>query len=44
MQIKIVQEIDFKTQAGTVIYFLQRMDIQMINDLLDDKYTYQEFK
>lgn len=44
MQIEISQKIDLKTQAGAVIYFLQRMDIQMINDLLDDKYTYQEFK
>lgn len=44
MQIKILQEIDLKTQAGNIIYFLQRMDIEMINDLLDDKYTYQEFK
>jgi len=32
------------TQADAVIYFLKKLDIEMINDILDDNRTYQGFK
>ena len=41
---KVFQEIDLKTQAGAVIYFLQKIDIEMINEILDDNRTYQDFE
>lgn len=31
-----------KTHAETVLYFIQRLDIEMIDDLLKDDRTYQE--
>ncbi len=43
MHIKIVQELDLKTQAGAVIYFLQKIDIDMVSDILYDNRTYQDF-
>jgi hypothetical protein len=33
-----------KTQADAVVYFIQRLDIDMINDILDDNRTYQDMK
>lgn len=30
-------------QSDAILYFLQRMDIEMINDILDDGRTYQGF-
>ena len=44
MQIKAFQEIDLKTQAGAVIYFLQRIDIEMISEILEDNRTYQDLE
>jgi len=41
---KNIQEIDLKTQADAVIYFLQRLDIEMLSDILDDNRTYQNLK
>lgn len=32
------------TQAETVLYFFQRLDIDMIKMLLDDANTYQDFE
>ena len=31
------------TQADAVIYFFQRLDVDMISDILEDNRTYQEF-
>ncbi len=31
------------TQSDAVLYFLQRLDIEMLNDILDDNRTYQDF-
>ena len=33
-----------KNQADAVIYFFQRLDIDMISDILEDNRTYQEFE
>jgi hypothetical protein len=33
-----------KTQANAIVYFLQRLDIEMVNDILDDDRTYQDFE
>jgi len=33
-----------KTQADAVIYFIKNLDIDMVNDILDEKYTYQDVK
>jgi hypothetical protein len=33
-----------KTHADAVIYFIKNLDIQMLDDLLDEKYTYQDLK
>ncbi len=34
---------EINTQADAVIYFLQQMDVEMVNDVLDDTLIYQEF-
>lgn len=41
---KTVDKIGLKTQAEAVIYFLQRLDINMIKIILEDNRTYQNFK
>ena len=33
-----------KTQSDAVIHFIKNLDIDMIDTLLDDKYTYQDLK
>jgi len=33
-----------KTHADAVIYFIRNLDIDMVDDLLDEKYTYQDVK
>ncbi len=33
-----------QTQADAILYFLQRLDIEMVSDILDDNRTYQDFK
>jgi hypothetical protein len=38
------ESIASKTQAGALLYFLQRLDIAMISTVLDDKKTYQNFE
>lgn len=32
-----------KTQADAIVYFIQKLDAEMVNDILDDNLTYQEF-
>ena len=36
-------EIALKTQEDAVLYFLQRLDIDMVSGVLDDNRTYQSF-
>ena len=36
-------EIALKTQEDAVLYFLQRLDIDMVSGVLDDNRTYQNF-
>ena len=33
-----------KTHADSVIHFIKNLDIDMVDDLLDEKYTYQDVK
>lgn len=33
-----------ETQAQAVIYFIQQLDIEMVDDILEDNRTYQDFK
>jgi len=33
-----------KTHADAVIHFIKNLDIDMVDDLLDEKYTYQDLK
>ena len=33
-----------KTHSDAVIYFIKNLDIDMIDDILDEKYTYQDVK
>lgn len=35
---------DIKTQADAVLYFIQHLDIDMVDLLLSDQYTYQDFE
>lgn len=44
MEIIAQERANLKTQADAVLYFLQRMDIDMVNDLLDDHRTYQDLE
>ncbi len=44
MELNVLQHNKLKTQADAILYFLQRMDIEMVNDILDDNRTYQDFK
>ena len=32
-----------KTQADAILYFLQKLDIEMVNSILEDNRTYQDF-
>ncbi len=31
------------TQVDAIIYFIQKLDAEMVSDILDDNLTYQEF-
>jgi len=44
MELNVLRHNKLKTQADAVLYFLQRMDIEMVSDILDDDRTYQDFK
>jgi hypothetical protein len=37
-------KIPLKTQADAILYFLQRLDIEMIDMILDENRTYQDFE
>jgi hypothetical protein len=37
------QALRLETQVDAVVYFLQQLDIEMVNDILDDGRTYQDF-
>lgn len=37
------QALQLKTQLDAVVYFIERMDIEMINEILEDHLTYQDF-
>jgi len=36
-------EIALKTQEDAILYFLQRLDVNMVSNVLDDNRTYQNF-
>lgn len=44
MNINLNEHTNLETQADAVIYFLQKLDIEMVDDILDDTRTYQDFK
>ena len=44
MELNVLQHNKLKTQADAVLYFLQRMDIEMVSDILDHDRTYQGFE
>ena len=46
MSIKMENQITdcIKTQADAIIYFFQRLDIDMVSDILVDNRTYQDFE
>lgn len=44
MNINLIERNILKTQADAVIYFLKRLDIEMVSDILDDNRTYQDFE
>lgn len=44
MKVVIKKHNNLKTQADAILYFIQRLDIDMVNDILDDSHTYQDFE
>ncbi|MBN8833449.1 MAG: hypothetical protein BGO53_10295 [Sphingobacteriales bacterium 39-19] len=44
MESKIQKYKDIKTQFDAVLYFLQQLDIEMIDTLLEENRTYQDFE
>jgi hypothetical protein len=44
MELNELKHNKLKTQADAVQFFLQRMDIEMVSDILDDNRTYQGFE
>lgn len=44
MKVGIHKHDDLKTQVDAILYFLQRLDIDMVNDILDNNRTYQDFE
>ena len=44
MKANIVNEGNLHTQADAIIYFIQRLDIDMLSDILEDNRTYQDFE
>jgi len=44
MQPKVEQHTNLMTQADAVLYFLQRLDIEMVSAVLEENRTYQEFE
>mgnify|MGYP001023611477 FL=1 len=44
MESKIQTYKDIKTQSDAVLYFLQHLDIEMIDSVLEPNRTYQDFE
>ena len=44
MEPDILNKGNLNTQAEAVIYFFQRLDIDMVSDILEDNRTYQDFE
>lgn len=44
MDLQVIQHRELKTQADAITYFLQRLDIEMVSDILEDNRTYQDFE
>lgn len=44
MEADILNKGRLHTQADAIIYFFQRLDIDMISDVLEDNQTYQDFE
>jgi uncharacterized protein YlbG (UPF0298 family) len=40
---KVEEEIELNTQADAILYFFQNLDIDMVNSILEDNRTYQDF-
>ena len=38
------EPVQLKTQLDAVVYFIQKLDIDMVNEILDDELTYQDFE
>ena len=44
METDILNKGSLHNQADAVIYFFQRLDIEMVSDILEDNRTYQDFE
>ena len=44
MEADILNKGSLHTQADAIIYFFQRLDIDMVADILEDNRTYQDFQ
>ena len=44
MEADIFNKRSLHTQADAIIYFFQRLDIDMVSDVLEDNRTYQDFE
>ena len=44
METDILNKGSLNTQADAVIYFFQRLDVDMVSDILEDNRTYQDFE
>ncbi len=40
----MAENLEIKTQEQAIRYFIEKMDIEMIDDILSNKNTYQDFK
>jgi len=43
LQNEKIEPMQLKTQLDAVLYFIQQLDIDMVNEILDDERTYQDF-
>ena len=44
MEVKTQKYASIMTQADAVLHFLQHLDIEMVDSVLDPKFTYQKFE
>jgi predicted metal-binding protein len=42
--ITVEEQVELSKQAEAILFFLQKLDIDMVNSILEDNRTYQEFK